>query len=220
MKNTLRIVKLIPAAVCLFIGASAVAQAQEASTQYKPSSRDVFVKPKPAPPRKEAPKPEAPKPIAAPDIQARIERYKALKLEAMNRQSPAPKPTTALLLDEVEVMGVFRTPRGYAAMVEAKPIKLSYVIYPGEMFYDGQLVAIEDGRLLFRRERRWTNGRRDLLPEYKALRKPDNSDDLALTKTSAEKESSDASKKAASKDEKKETEAGGKAVVVGAAKTQ
>ena len=57
---------------------------------------------------------------------------------------PAPKPTTALLLSEIQVIGISRTPRGYAAIVEATPIKLSYVIYPGEPFYDGQLVAIED----------------------------------------------------------------------------
>ena len=37
-------------------------------------------------------------------------------------------------------------------MIEATPIKLSYVIYPGELFYDGQLVAIEENRLVFRRE--------------------------------------------------------------------
>ena len=30
--------------------------------------------------------------------------------------------------------------------------RLSYVIYPGERFYDGQLVAIEDQRLVFRHE--------------------------------------------------------------------
>ena len=60
------------------------------------------------------------------------------------RAMPAPKPTTALLLNEIQVIGITRTPRGYAAIVEAMPIKLSYVIYPGERFYDGQLVAIED----------------------------------------------------------------------------
>jgi len=62
----------------------------------------------------------------------------------MNAHTPAPKPTTALLLSEIQVVGITRTPRGYAAIVEATPIKLSYVVYPGERFFDGQLVAIED----------------------------------------------------------------------------
>src|ERR687893_156612 len=84
---------------------------------------------------------------------------------------PFPKPTTALLLGEMQITGIFRTPRGYAAMVEATPIKLSYVIYPGERFFDGQLVAIEEGRLVFRRERRWSDGRRETSVETKALRK-------------------------------------------------
>ena len=83
---------------------------------------------------------------------------------------PAPKPTTALLLDELQVIRIFRTPRGYAAMVEATPIKLSYVVYPGETFYDGQLVAIEEDQLVFRHETRWTDGRVVKVVENKPLR--------------------------------------------------
>jgi hypothetical protein len=85
---------------------------------------------------------------------------------------PAPKPTTALLLSEIQVIGISRSPRGYAAIVEATPIKLSYVIYPGEPFFDGQLVAIEDNRLVFRRETVFTNGRRERAVEYKSLPQP------------------------------------------------
>ncbi len=108
--------------------------------------------------------------IPAPTIKERIERYKAQKMAAMNAQLPAPKPTTALLLSEVQITGIFRTPRGYAAMIEATPIKLSYVIYPGETFFDGQLVAIEEDRLVFRREARWSDGRREMVVEIKPLR--------------------------------------------------
>jgi hypothetical protein len=85
---------------------------------------------------------------------------------------PAPKPTTALLLSEIQVIGISRSPRGYAAIIEATPIKLTYVIYPGEPFFDGQLVAIEDNRLVFRRETVFTNGRRERTVEYKTLRQP------------------------------------------------
>ena len=122
-------------------------------------------------------------PIAVPSIQERIEKYKAQKVEAMNNQQPAPKPTTALLLNEMQVTGIFRTPRGYAAMVEATPIKLSYVIYPGEMFYNGQLVAIEEDRLVFRHETRWTDGRVVKTVENKPLRQPNAvTDSLTVTK--------------------------------------
>jgi len=108
--------------------------------------------------------------VMAPTIQDRIEQYRAQKMAAINAHVPAPKPTTALLLSEIQVVGISRTPRGYAAIVEATPIKLSYVIYPGERFYDGQLVAIEDARLVFRRDTVWNDGRRDRAVEMKALR--------------------------------------------------
>lgn len=107
-----------------------------------------------------------------PTIQERISNYKAQKAAAMSARMPAPKPTTALLLSEIQVIGISRSPRGYAAIVEATPIKLSYVIYPGEPFFDGQLVAIEDNRLVFRRETVFTDGRRERAVEYKALRQP------------------------------------------------
>ena len=118
---------------------------------------------------------EPPRPVTrelsnVPAIQDRIIQYKAQKAAAMNARMPAPKPTTALLLSEIEVVGISRSPRGYAAIIAATPIKLSYVIYPGEPFYDGQLVAIEDNRLVFRREIIYANGRRERTVEYKGLR--------------------------------------------------
>ncbi|MDX6271411.1 MAG: hypothetical protein QOD28_2634 [Acidobacteriota bacterium] len=144
---------------------SAAVGAQEASTTYRGAGRDPFTKYKP--PVKRV-KPVA-QPIGAPSIEQRIAAYKTQKAIAMNAQLPAPKPTTALLLSEAQVTGIFRTPRGYAAMIEAKPIKLSYVIYPGEIFFDGMLVAIEEDRLVFRKETKWSDGRREMNVEMKAL---------------------------------------------------
>src|SRR5512145_2018698 len=156
---------------------SAQEQAQEQETEAKKPAttkrvssggRDPFR-------RYEPPRPTIKKisgQVLPPSIQERIESYKAQKLAAMNARMPAPKPTTALLLSEIQVIGISRTPRGYAAIVEATPIKLSYVIYPGEPFYDGQLVAIEDNRLVFRRETVFTDGRRVKNVQVKALRQP------------------------------------------------
>src|SRR5882724_458242 len=108
--------------------------------------------------------------IMPPSIQERIEQYKAQKLAAMSARVAAPKPISAFLLSEVQVVGISRSPRGYAAIVEASPIKLAYVIYPGERFYDGQLVAIEDNRLIFRRETVYSDGKRERSVEMKPLR--------------------------------------------------
>jgi hypothetical protein len=137
-------------------------------------------------------------PVLVPSIQERIEQYKAQKLAAMNARVAAPKPTTAFLLSEIQVVGISRTPRGYAAIVEATPIKLAYVIYPGEHFYDGQLVAIEDGRLVFRRETVYSDGRRDRSVEMKPLRQVNAVD--ALSAAAAKSAAADA---AAAEPEKK-----------------
>jgi len=118
--------------------------------------------------------------VAVPSIQVRIEQYKAQQLYAMNARVAAPKPTTAFLLSEIQVIGISRRPRGYAAIVEAKPIKLAYVIYPGERFYDGQLVAIEDNRLVFRRETVYSDGKRERSVEMKPLRQANAVDALSV----------------------------------------
>jgi len=126
--------------------------------------------------------------IGVPTIDERINMYKAQKQAAMNARVPAPKPTTAILLNEIQVIGITRTPRGYAAIVEAMPIKLSYVIYPGERFYDGQLVAIEDTRLVFRRETVFGDGRRERTVEMKPLRQPNTVNAMSTTSVSVNTE--------------------------------
>ena len=120
--------------------------------------------------------------LEPPTIQVRIERYRAQKLAAASAHVAPPKPTTALLLNEMQVTGIFRTPRGWAAMVEATPIKLSYVVYPGETFFDGQLVAIEESRLVLRRDIVWNDGRKEKTVEVKPLRQPDPVAAMTTTK--------------------------------------
>jgi hypothetical protein len=56
---------------------------------------------------------------------------------------------------------------------------LAYVIYPGERFYDGQLVAIEDNRLVFRRETVYSDGKRERSVEMKPLRQATTADAFA-----------------------------------------
>jgi hypothetical protein len=119
------------------------------------------------------PKPPGPPPIVpvnAPAIEARINYYKQLRETAVLNGQPLPKVTQVLTLDEMSITGIFRTPRGFAAMVEATPIKLSYTIYPGEKFFDGQLVAIEENRLVFRRVVKMSNNKFISSVENKTLR--------------------------------------------------
>ena len=126
--------------------------------------------------------------IGIPTIAARINIYKAQKQAAMNARVTAPKPTTAILLNEIQVIGITRTPRGYAAIVEAMPIKLSYVVYPGERFYDGELGASEDTRVGFRHETGFRDGRRERTVEMKPLRQPNSVNAMSTTSVSVNTE--------------------------------
>ena len=182
-KNTIRYGLNVVVAVASISGMAGAIYAQAQSTAEKPAvlvkrgGRDPFKKYEVA---VKAMKSNTK--MQTPSIQARIDRYRAQKMAAANAHVPPPKPTTALLLDEMQVIGINRTPRGWAAMVEATPIKLSYVIYPGETFFDGQLVAIEENRLVFRRDIVWTDGRRDKSIEIKPLRKPTPVEDMNSAK--------------------------------------
>jgi Tfp pilus assembly protein PilP len=173
-KNALRFLINAAAIVCvmgviaLTVNAQDKSEAKDSAAGKKSSGRDPFTRYQPI---VKAPK-GAPAKKEPPSIQVRIEAYRAQKAAAAAAHIAAPKPTTALMLSEVQVTGIFRTPRGWSAMVEATPLspKLSYVIYPGENFFDGQLVAIEEGRLVFRRDVLWTDGKREKMVEIKPLR--------------------------------------------------
>ena len=109
--------------------------------------------------------------LGVPAIEQRIDYYKRLRADAVSNGTAVPKVTTVLTLSELSVTGIFKTPRGYAAMVEATPIKLSYTIYPGDKFFDGQLVAVEENRLVFRRVTKMSNGKFVAAVENMPLRK-------------------------------------------------
>jgi hypothetical protein len=170
------------------LGATTVVVAQDTETKQETTAKTRNVNGGRDPFKKYEPPKVVIKRIAGevmiPSIQERINMYKAQKQAAMNARMPAPKPTTALLLNEIQVIGITRTPRGYAAIVEATPIKLSYVIYPGEPFYDGQLVAIEDKSLIFRHETIYTDGRRVKKDETKLLRPPNQVNAMATAPSS------------------------------------
>ena len=174
----------------LFLGFCFVgAMALNANAQRDPFWKPVVKPPKPKVTTNTTPtqkaKPAAPTVVAAPSIQARIDGYKAVRARCAELGVACPKPTSVLTLDEMQITGVFRTPRGYAAMVEAMPIKLSYTIYPGEKFYDGQLVAIEGTKLVFRKVTRMTDGKEFVAAVDKILR-TETINDMAATRAESQ----------------------------------
>ena len=149
-------------------------------TDAAAQGRDPFEKPGYARP-KPTPRPGGQldkngKPIPAddwstPSIEQRIDYYKRMRAAAAASGTSIPKVTSVLTLNEMSVIGIFRTPRGYAAMVEATPIKLSFTIYPGEKFFDGQLVAVEENQLIFRKVTKTGKNKFVASVENKPLRK-------------------------------------------------
>ncbi len=116
-----------------------------------------------------------------PTVEQRIEFFKRLREQAALNNQPLPKVTSVLTLNEMAVTGIFKTPRGYAAMVEAVPIKLTYTIYPGEKFFDGQLVAVEENRLVFRKVTKMGKNKFVASVENKTLRKYSTDQELQGT---------------------------------------
>lgn len=171
MTNTAKMVR--HALIAAFAAAVLLVVASVGNAQ---GSRDPFKKagwatPKsPAAPGKKTAGPSAPVNYGPPPIEARIEYYKRIREQATAAGNPVPKVTSVLTLGEMTVSGIFKTPRGWAAMVQATPINLSYTIYPGEKFFDGQLVAVEENRLIFKKVTKVGEGKFVASVENKPLR--------------------------------------------------
>jgi hypothetical protein len=136
----------------------------------KRTPRSPSSSPDKEPVKKEPVKPKGPVVVNAPPIDQRIAYFMSMREQAALNGQPLPKVTSVLTLQEMSVIGIFKTPRGFAAMVEAEPIKLSYTIYPGEKFFDGQLVAVEENRLVFRKITKMSNNKFLSTVENKTLR--------------------------------------------------
>ena len=171
----LSILKRLAAATTLAAGfIFAVGASTEVSGQRDPFAKPSFMKvrkPASTNPNAKPPKPTPP-PVnyGAPPVESRIQYYMNLRAQAAAAGQPLPKVTSVLTLSEVAVTGIFKTPRGWGAMVEATPIKLSYPVYPGEKFFDGQLVAVEENRLVFRKVTKVGEGKFVASVENKPLR--------------------------------------------------
>jgi hypothetical protein len=168
----------------LSLGLALVGIIVAAASQAEAQQRDPFRKPGYQIPRVQGPGGRGVNGVVVPglpSIEQRIDYFKRLREQAAVTGTPLPRVTSVLTLDEMAVTGIFRTPRGYAAMVEAVPIKLSYTIYPGEKFFDGQLVAVEENRLVFRKVTRGDKGKFVASVENKPLRQYSSREEIQGT---------------------------------------
>ncbi|HEX2252626.1 MAG TPA: hypothetical protein VHQ65_05115 [Thermoanaerobaculia bacterium] len=86
------------------------------------------------------------------DPGGRRDPFKSL-LDARERpelDGPRPEGVPGLLIDEVAVTGIFRTPRGRVAQVQASDKDKSYLIREGDDLYDGDVVSIGANEVVFK----------------------------------------------------------------------
>ncbi|HEX9942324.1 MAG TPA: hypothetical protein VGG03_09930 [Thermoanaerobaculia bacterium] len=65
-------------------------------------------------------------------------------------RGPRPEGVPGLLIDEIDLTGIYRTSKGYVAQVVAANQKKSYLLKEGDQLYDGDVVAISRSEVVFK----------------------------------------------------------------------
>jgi hypothetical protein len=61
-----------------------------------------------------------------------------------------PEGIAGLLIDEIDLTGIFRTSKGFVAQVVAANQKKSYLLKEGDQLYDGDVVSINHNEVVFK----------------------------------------------------------------------
>lgn len=65
-------------------------------------------------------------------------------------RGPRPEGIPGLLIDEIDLVGIFRTSRGFVAQVKAANQGKSYLLKEGDQLYDGDVVSINKIEVVFK----------------------------------------------------------------------
>jgi hypothetical protein len=65
-------------------------------------------------------------------------------------RGPRPEGIPGLLIDEIDLTGIFRTARGFVAQVKAANQAKSYLLKEGDQLYDGDVVSINHNEVVFK----------------------------------------------------------------------
>lgn len=65
-------------------------------------------------------------------------------------RGPRPEGIPGLLIDEIALTGIFRTPKGFVAQVKAANQNKSYLLKEGDQLYDGDVVSINRTEVVFK----------------------------------------------------------------------
>ena len=70
--------------------------------------------------------------------------------EEPNLGGPRPDGLPGLLIDEIDLTGIFRTSKGYVAQVKPSNQTRSYLLKEGDQLYDGDVVSINRNEVIFK----------------------------------------------------------------------
>lgn len=65
-------------------------------------------------------------------------------------RGPRPEGIPGLLIDEIQLLGVWRTPRGYVAQIRAS--NKSFLLREGDQLFDGDVVTIQKNEVVFKQQ--------------------------------------------------------------------
>jgi hypothetical protein len=65
-------------------------------------------------------------------------------------RGPRPDGIPGLLIDEIDLKGIWRTSKGYVAQVLAANQKKTYLLRAGDQLYDGDVVSIDHDEVVFK----------------------------------------------------------------------
>jgi hypothetical protein len=128
--------------------------------------------PPPTPAVEEAPAPSEPEVAPGPDIDQILEGeeevlsgsgfsydpgnrrdpFKSLLVgpERQEFRGPRPEGIPGLLIEEIDLSGIWRTGRGFVAQVIAGNQKKTYLLKEGDQLYDGDVVSINKNEVVFK----------------------------------------------------------------------
>src|ERR1044072_5674687 len=109
---------------------------------YRPYNRDPFkknIKPKSA----KIKQAQQAMLLGFPPVETRRAEYRQKVDQARTRDLSEPEPVTQYLVNELDVMGVFRDERGYGAFMRALPTGTTLFVRNGARCYNGEVMRIE-----------------------------------------------------------------------------
>jgi hypothetical protein len=65
-------------------------------------------------------------------------------------RGPRPEGVPGLLIDEIDLTGIFHTSKGFVAQVVASNQKKSFLLKEGDQLYDGDVVSINKNEVVFK----------------------------------------------------------------------